>query len=128
VIHISELLGRHRRRLRLKSVTARGAYHLPCHLKIQPAAESSLHLLESLPGLSVHDLNSHCCGMIGSWGMAAANIALSRRIGGMLIKRLEAAPVEVGVTDCPTCRMQMEQLGTQPVRHPVELVAQRLVD
>jgi Fe-S oxidoreductase len=128
VTHISALIDRHPQPLALKTLTARAAYHLPCHLKIQPAADSSLRLLESLPGLSVHALNSHCCGMIGSWGMSAANIALSRRIGSQLIKRLEAAPVEVAVTDCPTCRMQMEQLGTRPVRHPVELVAQRLAE
>jgi FAD/FMN-containing dehydrogenase/Fe-S oxidoreductase len=127
VIHITELIGRHRHHLTLKEIKARAAYHLPCHLKIQPAADSSLRLLESLPGLSVQNLNSHCCGMIGSWGMSAANVALSRRIGSMLIERLAAAPVAVGVTDCPTCRMQMEQWGTRPVRHPVELVAQRLM-
>jgi Fe-S oxidoreductase len=128
VIHVSELVNRHRHRLSLKEKIAGAAYHLPCHLKIQPAADSSLRLLESLPGLSVHDLNGHCCGMMGSWGMSAANLALSRRIGGALMERLEAAPVEVAVTDCPTCRLQMEQLGTKPVRHPMEMVAERLVE
>ena len=31
-----------------------------------------------------------------------------------------------GATDCPTCRMQMEQFCQKPVRHPVEIVADRL--
>ena len=39
-----------------------------------------------------------------------------------LMQRLADSRAAVAVTDCPTCRMQMEQLGTLPVRHPVEIV------
>ena len=127
VIHISHLIERYQQRLCLRPINATAAYHQPCHLKIQPQADSSLKLLNQLPGLHLTDLKSHCCGMIGSWGMTAANIDLSRSIGTMMIQRLKRSGVDLGVTDCPTCRMQMEQSSQTPVHHPVELVAQRLI-
>ena len=80
-------------------------------------------------GPTVENLNSHCCGMIGSWGMAAENYDLSRRIGSDLIEKIEASKAGTSaVTDCPTCRMQMEAFGGKPVMHPVEvLAAERLL-
>ena len=64
--------------------------------------------------------------MIGSWGMAAENYNLSRRIGSDLIEKIEASKAGTAVTDCPTCRMQMEAFGGKPVMHPVEVLAARL--
>ena len=75
----------------------------------------------------VEDLQAHCCGMAGSWGMAARNYDLSRAIGSDLIGKLGSSPSTFGVTDCPTCRMQMEEFSRKPVRHPVEIIAEHLV-
>ncbi|MGE0085901.1 MAG: anaerobic glycerol-3-phosphate dehydrogenase subunit C [Desulfococcaceae bacterium] len=125
-IHISELILRYRDRLHLKTYPAKAAYHTPCHLRVQPFADSSLHLLKSVPGLEVQDLKSLCCGMAGSWGMSAANFEMSRKMGSDLTDRLEQSPADIALTDCPTCRMQMEQFGSKIVRHPVELVAECL--
>jgi Fe-S oxidoreductase len=66
--------------------------------------------------------------MAGSWGLHAANDALSRRIGQGLMDRIAASGAASAATDCPTCRLQMAQLGPTPVWHPVELVAARLED
>jgi len=59
--------------------------------------------------------------------MAARNYDLSRAIGSDLIGKLDSSPSTFGVTDCPTCRMQMEELSPKPIRHPVEILAERLV-
>ena len=125
-IHISRLMVRRADRLALARHPLAAAYHMPCHLKIQPDPESSLTLLAGVPGLSLAKLDSHCCGMAGSWGLAAANVDLSTTIGSDLMARLRDSGAAVGITDCPTCRIQMEQMGDLPIRHPVEIVAERL--
>ena len=121
-VHISGLIGRFRHRLEAGSMEKTVAYHAPCHLRIQPDPDCSVALLRTVPGLDVVDLDSHCCGMIGSWGMSADNFELSRRIASPMITALNASGADFGVTDCPTCRMQMEAFGGQPVRHPVEIL------
>ncbi|WP_373498898.1 anaerobic glycerol-3-phosphate dehydrogenase subunit C, partial [Desulfococcus sp.] len=125
-IHISRLINRCGGRLRLSPLPGRAAYHAPCHLKVQPSPESSLTLLSRVPGLDTLDLDSHCCGMAGTWGMCAANDGLSRRIGAGMIARLDRSGAAFGVTDCPTCRMQMEEMSETPIRHPVEIVSAAL--
>ncbi len=61
--------------------------------------------------------------MIGSWGLSLDNASLSKQIGREMITGLNNADSDIGVTDCPTCRMQMEQFGTKQIRHPVQVVA-----
>ena len=127
VLHISDLIYRHFDRLQVRESSLRLSYHNPCHLRVQSRPESSLRLLSQLPGVTVQDLQANCCGMAGSWGMAARNYDLSRAIGSDLIGKLDSSASTFGVTDCPTCRMQMEEFGRKPVRHPVEILAERLV-
>ena len=126
VIHVSRLIDEYKNRLTLKSNPVKIAYHQPCHLKIQSDPNSSVRLMSSLPGLSVDPLNSHCCGMIGSWGMAKGNYALSKKIGSDMISKLDQSGADIGVTDCPTCRLQMEQFSDKKILHPVEIVAASL--
>ena len=102
------------------------AYHYPCHLLGQGEADSSVRMLQTVPGIELQVLDSGCCGMAGSWGLHADHDGLSRQIGRGLVERLAAAKAETAATDCPTCRLQMEQLGPTPVRHPVEIVVDRL--
>jgi len=126
VIHISRLIHRSIERLELNPGLGRVAYHMPCHLKIQPDPQSSLKMLSRVPGLTVENIDSHCCGMAGSWGMSADNVDLSMEIGADLMAKFDATGAATGVTDCPTCRIQMEQMGDLPIRHPVEIVAERM--
>jgi len=107
-----------------KPIEQKLAYHMPCHLKVQPHSGSSLRMLTSIGGLQVDNLDSHCCGMAGSWGMSRDNYELSRNIGSDLAKKISASEASVAITDCPTCRMQIEHLSDKPVRHPVEILAE----
>jgi Fe-S oxidoreductase len=126
LIHVSRLIDQYRNRLDILPRHETASYHQPCHLKLQPDPDSSLRLLSQIPGLTVENLNSHCCGMIGSWGLSADNYDLSVTIGAPLIEKLNASSTAMGITDCPTCRMQMEHFSRKPIRHPVEVVAERL--
>ncbi len=126
-IHISTLLNTYFDRLEFGAPELEISYHAPCHLKIQTDPNSSIQLLARIPGVAVQDLKSHCCGMIGSWGLTADHYNLSKRIGSQMIAKLNDSPGSVGVTDCPTCRMQMEQFSDKEIKHPIEIVAQCLV-
>jgi Fe-S oxidoreductase len=43
-----------------------------------------------------------------------------------MINELQQTAADFGVTDCPTCQMQMEHLagplGGPPIYHPIEMV------
>jgi FAD/FMN-containing dehydrogenase/Fe-S oxidoreductase len=122
IIHISTLLNIYFDRLEFGTRNLQIAYHAPCHLKIQADPNSSIQLLTRIPGVALQDLKSHCCGMIGSWGLTADHYDLSEQIGSEMIAKLNNSPGSVGVTDCPTCRMQMEQFSDKEIKHPVEIV------
>ena len=113
-------------RLQLGACELDVAYHVPCHLKIQSDPHGSVRLLSRIEGITVKDLKSHCCGMAGSWGLTADNYDLSKQIGSDMITKLNASKAPVGATDCPTCRMQMENFSDKQIKHPVEIVAECL--
>jgi Fe-S oxidoreductase len=122
VISVSRLLLEYRDRLELNGRAGRIAYHAPCHLRGTEDDGASLALLRSLPGADVIDLSAGCCGMAGSWGMKAENVDLSREIGSDLKRKLAASGADVAVTDCPTCRMQMEGMKNLKTSMPIEIV------
>ncbi len=123
VVHISSLVNCYIEKLSLKPYPGKTAYHSPCHLKIQPDADSSVIMLSKVPYLEVEDMKSRCCGMAGAWGMGADHYDLSKEIGSDMITRLDMSGAHMGVTDCPTCRIQMEQFSTKPICHPIEIIA-----
>jgi FAD/FMN-containing dehydrogenase/Fe-S oxidoreductase len=127
VIHISRLIAPFVSAWSPQNFKDTVFYHLPCHLKCQPQAGSSLDLLKSIQGLTVKTKESGCCGMAGTWGLHRDHEPLSRSIGSGLMKAFEGSGATLGVTDCPTCRMQMEYLGTRPVRHPIEILADQVI-
>lgn len=102
------------------------SYHMPCHLKVQKNADSSIKMLKNITNLEVESLDSHCCGIAGSWGISAKNYPLSIKIGSSMAEKLNNSSSHLGVTDCPTCRMQMEHLSAKSIKHPIEIVAECL--
>ena len=126
VIHISRLVNNHALRLKSRPYPLQLSYHTPCHLKVQPEPDSSVKMLSRIKDISVENLDSHCCGMAGTWGLYAANYDLSTRIGSDMINKLKASKPQLTVTDCPTCQMQLEQLGAGTVRHPIKVVSKSL--
>jgi len=127
-IHITRLINIYFDRLKLRpgKFLPKLAYHAPCHLRIQPDSDCSFTLLARTDGADVKDLKGNCCGMAGSWGMTAKNYHLSKTISADMISKLNRSPAAVGVTDCPTCRIQMEQFSDKPIKHPIEIIADLL--
>jgi Fe-S oxidoreductase len=126
LIHISRLINRYSARLQTVPSRMRLFYHAPCHLKAQPEPDSSIQLLSGLEGTIIEYPATHCCGMAGAWGLSADHFDLSFAIGSNLLEQLNASRADIGVTDCPTCAMQMSQFSRKPIRHPVEIIARYL--
>jgi len=126
VIHISRLINRYSDRLHTEPSRMRLFYHAPCHLKAQPEPDSSILLLRGLKGAVIESPATPCCGMAGAWGLSADHFDLSLAIGSGMLEQLNASGADAGVTDCPTCSMQMSQFSRKPIRHPVEIIARHL--
>ncbi len=130
LIHISTLINNNRDKLELKSAGVKLAYHKSCHFKGLPDNDSSINMLKGIEGVELEDLASHCCGMAGSWGgMKAENYELSTKIGDPpMTSKLNNSDASIGgVTDCPTCTIQMVHMSPKEIKHPpIEVVAECL--
>ena len=99
------------------------AWHTPCHVKALRKGTPMLELLALIPELTVLTIEKGCTGMAGTFGIAAANFRTSIEIGAGLIREMQTIDAVAGVTDCSSCRMQMEQAATIPTIHPIKLLA-----
>ncbi|MBN2290652.1 MAG: FAD-binding protein [Candidatus Glassbacteria bacterium] len=106
-----------RARLEMKLV-----YHAPCHLKALQVGRPSHRFLARIAGLELVDSRAACCGIAGTFGLKAADRDLSLRMGAGIFEKLEGEGVDGGLSECSTCRMQMEHQGSATY-HPAELLA-----
>jgi len=98
------------------------AYHCPCHLRALHDRRGA-DLAELIGGVRVERLELSCCGIAGTFGFQKAKYDLSLAIGAPMLEALAASGAELGLTECSTCRMQMEFVTGKPTIHPVKLLA-----
>jgi FAD/FMN-containing dehydrogenase/Fe-S oxidoreductase len=98
-------------------------YHTPCHLMALQVGTPGEHLLGLIPGLRIEHIEEGCSGMAGTFGLHSHNYRSSLRVGLRLINRLRNPTLQAGVTECSTCKIQMEQGADKPTIHPVKLLA-----
>ena len=99
------------------------AYHRPCHLADLEEEPGFLELFREALGVELSVLPDRCCGMAGTYGMRRRTSDLGRRIGTELFERLIAGRFNGFVTECSSCRMQLEGESGVAGAHPVELLA-----
>ena len=104
-------------------ILARVGYHQPCHLRALGAGAPGMELLRAIPGLEVDFIDRGCSGIAGTYGFTRADFRNSLRAGRGLRRRLRDPDIEIGATECGTCRMQMEQGVTKRTHHPIKLLA-----
>jgi Fe-S oxidoreductase len=61
--------------------------------------------------------------MAGAFGLEARNFAESLQIGSELLQTLAQDRGRIGLTECSSCRMQMEQPGQASTLHPLKVLA-----
>ncbi|WP_435006940.1 FAD-binding and (Fe-S)-binding domain-containing protein [Tundrisphaera lichenicola] len=101
---------------------ARVGYHQPCHLRTLEVGTPGLDLIRSIPELDVEFIDRGCSGMAGTFGLSRQNFRTSLRAGRALRNRLLGQDIEIGSTECGSCRMQMEQGSTKRTLHPIKLL------
>ncbi len=98
-------------------------YHAPCHARNQGLARQARELLADVSGVTVTDVGDSCSGISGTYGWKAEHYGHSMAIGEPMFEHMETAPGDTGLTECPTCAMQMEHGTGYEVEHPIVVVA-----
>ncbi|MEZ6066262.1 MAG: heterodisulfide reductase-related iron-sulfur binding cluster [Planctomycetaceae bacterium] len=110
-------------RFQPKSLPVTAAYHTPCHTRALAGLSPWLELLEKIPNLELVPLELGCSGMAGAYGLTQKNFAMSMRIGADLIDRMRQPDLQIGLAECSSCKLQMEQGTSTPTLHPLKLLA-----
>jgi anaerobic glycerol-3-phosphate dehydrogenase C subunit len=99
-------------------------YHLPCHLCAVGNGRATIELFRRLCKAEVVDIQAGCCGIAGTFGMQKKNYELSTRIASNVKKALEKSKIDSVLTECSTCKMQLEHISDKTVIHPIKILAQ----
>lgn len=114
------------RALPLKETPLKVVYHTPCHMEKMGWTHYTLELLRRIPGLELTVLDSRCCGIAGTYGFKSENYPTSQAIGAPLFEQIEASGADLVVTDCETCKWQIEMSTSKRCEHPITLLANAL--
>lgn len=120
---LAGLLAKEQLRTDFAPLKLTASYHTPCHLKALHRGTPVLKLLEQIPDLEVFCIEKGCSGMAGAFGLTRENFETSLRIGHDLIDHMRTTDVTIGLTECSSCKIQMEQDTTTPTLHPIKLLA-----
>jgi glycerol-3-phosphate dehydrogenase subunit C len=104
------------------------AYHAPCHARNQGLDRQAVELFADLDGARVTDVGDSCSGISGTYGWKSEKYDTSMAIGEEMFEHMADAPGDTGMTECPTCAMQMEHGTGYEIRHPLEAIEEALVE
>jgi len=98
-------------------------YHASCHLKAQGIGKPTWELLKKILNLNFEEIEDDaCCGMAGTFGLTNKNFDLSMKIGSNLFDQLNKINAEFILTECPTCKLRIEQIMKNKVLHPIQVL------
>lgn len=103
------------------------AYHAPCHARNQGLDGQTIELLSRIDGVEAHDVGDSCSGISGTYGWKAENYDTSMKIGAEMFEHMADANADTGLTECPTCSMQMEHGTGYEITHTLEVFDAALV-
>jgi glycerol-3-phosphate dehydrogenase subunit C len=103
------------------------AYHAPCHARNQGLDRQAVELFREVEGFEIEDVGSSCSGISGTYGWKAEKYEKSMKIGEDMFDHMHHAKGNVGMTECPTCSMQMEHGSGYEIRHPLQLLEEAVV-
>jgi FAD/FMN-containing dehydrogenase/Fe-S oxidoreductase len=123
----SDFLQRHAPALALQPLEGRALVHLHCHHKSVLGTGAENALLQRL-GLEVHEPDTGCCGMAGSFGFEARKYEVSIKCGERaLLPAVRAlAGDDLVIADGYSCREQIAQATGRDARHVAEVVQMAL--
>ncbi|WP_338823700.1 Anaerobic glycerol-3-phosphate dehydrogenase subunit C [Moorella humiferrea] len=95
-------------------------YHIPCHLQAQSIGLPFARMMEGVDNLTIN--NDLCCGMAGTFGYKKEKYSLSMEIGNDLFQAIKNSRCQYVITDCGTCKMQIQHGTGIQVLHPVQFL------
>ena len=104
------------------------AYHAPCHARNQGLDRQAVELFRDLDGVIIEDVGDSCSGISGTYGWKKEKYENSMKIGEEMFEHMEHSAGDVGMTECPTCSMQMEHGTGYDIQHPLQLLEEALVE
>ena len=125
--YLYRLISKQGNTLKFKDQKIKVAYHTPCHMEKLGWAYYSIELLKLIPNIELIVLDSQCCGIAGTYGFKKENYSTSQAIGSNLFAQVEEADIDFVVSDCETCKWQMEMSTTRRCEHPITVLAQALL-
>jgi glycerol-3-phosphate dehydrogenase subunit C len=111
---------------KMKQLQMKAAYHSPCHLERMGGVMYTIGVLKRIPGLDLRILHSECCGMSGTYGFKNEFYDVSQNVGNELFDKINKASPDFVITDCESCKWQIEMNTTYKVLHPVSLLARAI--
>lgn len=109
-----------------KDFRMKAAYHTACHMDKLGWGIYSMSLLRMIPGLELCELDHNCCGIAGTFGFKKENYDFSQKIGEKLFAGIRESGCDVVVTDCETCKWQIEMSTGVKVMNPVSILAEAI--
>jgi Fe-S oxidoreductase len=100
-----------------------GAYHTPCHLRSLGRETPLVDLCRLIPEFQASSVDHGCSGLAGTFGLTREHFEESLVIGQKLMEQMRSDQVEFGLTECSSCKLQMEQQSTTPTLHPLKVLA-----
>lgn len=98
-------------------------YHRPCHLKALHAGFPGVELVRLVPGVKVDVIEKGCCGIAGTYGFQRRNYDTSLAAGRDMLTALRDGPAPYGMSECSTCKMQMDHVAGKYTFHPAKILA-----
>ena len=124
--YLYRLISQDKIKLNLAEKKIKVAYHIPCHMEKLGWSYYTIELLKLIPNIELIVLDDHCCGIAGTYGFKKENYETSQAIGEDLFKQIEESKVDYVVSDCETCKWQIEMSTTAKCEHPISILAQAL--
>jgi FAD/FMN-containing dehydrogenase/Fe-S oxidoreductase len=102
---------------------SRVTYHTPCHLRSLGKTLPLITLCNMIPQFEASTVDLGCSGLAGTFGLKREHFEESLVIGRRLIEQMRADKIDFGLTECSSCKLQMEQQSTTPTLHPLKVLA-----
>lgn len=104
-------------------LSVRASYHTPCHLRSLSRNTPLVDLCGLIPQFQVTTAECGCSGLAGTFGLTREHFDESIAIGRQLIEQMRSDQIDFGLTECSSCKLQMEQQSTTPTLHPMKVLA-----
>ena len=114
------------KKLPLKRMPLRLAYHTACHVDKAGWAPYTLDVIKQIPGVEVFMLPSQCCGIAGTYGFKEENYQTSQAIGKNLFDHINQGGFDYVVSECETCKWQIDMSSDLTCLHPITLLSMAL--